>query len=188
METRFGSRFREVWDTEGSRNRDSTVFMSLNLLFRLSTQNGAIINKNLPTFWCWWFLQFFSSPSKESRMESVFITVSAWKHLHWLIGIAIFAPVGPLNSWELKVLNSLELNRIDFLRVSNRLWWCLETTSICIESTCIETTLHGNDRNPQIYDLSVCHRRQASALATKTGLEPKTSHTTVATGDKPYVE
>ena len=37
---------------EGSRNRDSTVFMSLNLLFRLTTRNGAIINKNSQT----WFL------------------------------------------------------------------------------------------------------------------------------------
>ena len=34
----------------------------------------------------------------------------------------------------------IKLNRIDFLHVSNRLRWCLETTSICIESTCIETT------------------------------------------------
>ena len=37
---------REVPETEGSRNRNSTVFMSLNLLFKLSTRNGAIINKN----------------------------------------------------------------------------------------------------------------------------------------------
>ena len=39
-----------------------------------------------------------SSPSKESRIESVFITVGAWKHFHLLTGIAVFAPVGPLNS------------------------------------------------------------------------------------------
>ena len=39
-----------------------------------------------------------------------------------------------------------ELNWIDFLRVANRLRWSLETTSICIESTCIETTLYRNDR------------------------------------------
>ena len=49
METRLGSRYREVRETEGSRNRDSTVFMSLNLFFRLSTRNGAIINKNSQT-------------------------------------------------------------------------------------------------------------------------------------------
>ena len=49
METRLGSRYREVREMEGSRNRDSTVFMSLNLLFRLSTRNGAIINKNSQT-------------------------------------------------------------------------------------------------------------------------------------------
>ena len=87
METRFGSRYRKVQESEGS--------MSLNLLFELSTRNGAIINKNSQTFWCYWFLQFLSSPSQESRIESVFITVGAWKHLHWLTGIAIFAPVGP---------------------------------------------------------------------------------------------
>ena len=54
MATWFGSRYREVRETEGSRNRDSTVlyFMSLNLLFRLSTRNGAIINKNSQTFGC----------------------------------------------------------------------------------------------------------------------------------------
>ena len=39
-----------VGETEDSRNRDSTVFMSLNLFFRLSTRNGAIINKNSQTF------------------------------------------------------------------------------------------------------------------------------------------
>ena len=39
-----------------------------------------------------------SSSLKESRIESVFLTVGAWKHLHWLTGIAIFATVGPLNS------------------------------------------------------------------------------------------
>ena len=48
MQTRFGSRYREVRETEGSRNRDFTVFMWLNL-FRLSTRNGAIINKNSQT-------------------------------------------------------------------------------------------------------------------------------------------
>ena len=39
-----------VRETEDSRNLDSTVFMSLNLYFRLSTRNGAIINKNSQTF------------------------------------------------------------------------------------------------------------------------------------------
>ena len=52
METRFGSRYQEVQETEGSRNRDSIVFMSLNLFTRLPTRNGAIINKNSQT----WFL------------------------------------------------------------------------------------------------------------------------------------
>ena len=54
MATWFGSRYREVRETEGSRNRDSTVlyFMSLNFLFRLSTRNGAIINENSQTFAC----------------------------------------------------------------------------------------------------------------------------------------
>ena len=50
METRFGSRYREVWEAEGSRNRDSTVFVSLNSLFRLSTRNGTIIKKNSQIF------------------------------------------------------------------------------------------------------------------------------------------
>ena len=45
METWFGSRYQEVWEIEGSKNRDSTAFMmSLNLLFGLSTRNGAIIH------------------------------------------------------------------------------------------------------------------------------------------------
>ena len=35
----------------------------------------------------------------------------------------------------------IELNLIDFLHISNRLRWCLQTTSICIESTCIETAM-----------------------------------------------
>ena len=54
MATWFGSRYQEVRKTEGSRNRDSTVlyFMSLNSLFRLSTRNGAIMNKNSQTFAC----------------------------------------------------------------------------------------------------------------------------------------
>ena len=43
MATRFGSRYREVRETEGSRNRDSTVFMSLNLLLRLSTRNDLML-------------------------------------------------------------------------------------------------------------------------------------------------
>ena len=46
----IGSRYREVLETEGSGNWDSTVFVSFNLLFRLSTRNGAIINKNSQTF------------------------------------------------------------------------------------------------------------------------------------------
>ena len=32
--------------------------------------------------------------------------------------------------------------------VSNRLYICNEFTSICIETACIETTLHRNDREP----------------------------------------
>ena len=39
-----------------------------------------------------------SSLLEESLIESVFITVGAWKHLHWLTGIAVFAPDEPLNS------------------------------------------------------------------------------------------
>ena len=74
---KIGSRYREVRETEGLRNRDSTVFMSLNLLFRLPTRNGAIINNNLQTLFLTIFLQFLSSPSKESRIASVFITVGA---------------------------------------------------------------------------------------------------------------
>ena len=51
---KIGSSYRAFRETAismemGSRNRDSTVFMSLNLLFRLSTRNGAIINKNSKT-------------------------------------------------------------------------------------------------------------------------------------------
>ena len=47
---KIGLSYRDVRETEGSRNRDSTVFMSLNLLFRLSTRNGATIKKNSQTF------------------------------------------------------------------------------------------------------------------------------------------
>ena len=54
METRLGSRYREVRETEGSRSRDSTVFMPLNLI-RLSTRDGAIMNKNSQA----WFLTDF---------------------------------------------------------------------------------------------------------------------------------
>ena len=32
--------------------------------------------------------------------------------------------------------------------VKSGFWWCLETTSICIESTWIEMTLYGDDRKP----------------------------------------
>ena len=38
--------------------------------------------------------------------------------------------------------------RIDFRCVSKRLYMCIETTSICIETTCIEKTLYRNDRIP----------------------------------------
>ena len=38
--------------------------------------------------------------------------------------------------------------RNDFQCVSKRLFMCIETTSICIETTCIETTLYRNDRTP----------------------------------------
>ena len=51
-----------------------------------------------------------SSPSKEARIESVCITVGARKHLHWLTGIAVFAPVRPLNGWEHK--DWVESNRL----------------------------------------------------------------------------
>ena len=94
MESRFGSRYREVRETEGWRDRDSTVFLSLNLLFRLSTRIDAIINKILKHFGVNDFRSFCPSASKESRTESVFITVGAWKHLHWFTEIAIFAPAG----------------------------------------------------------------------------------------------
>ena len=87
METRFGSRYREARETEGSRNRDSTVFMSLNLL-RLSTENCAIINKNFQT----WFLTNFDVNDFCSFCSA------PQKNLYWLTGIAIFASVGPLNS------------------------------------------------------------------------------------------
>ena len=40
--------------------------------------------------------------------------------------------------------NDLGLNRTDFLRGSNRLWWWIETISVWIEMTWIETTVnHG---------------------------------------------
>ena len=38
--------------------------------------------------------------------------------------------------------------RIDFGCVSKRLYMCIETTWICIETTCIEMTLYRNDRKP----------------------------------------
>ena len=43
---------------------------------------------------------------------------------------------------------TFHLYRNDFLFVSKRLFICIETTSICIETTCIETTLYRNDRTP----------------------------------------
>ena len=67
-----------------------------------------------------------SSFLKGSLIESVFITVAAWKHLHWLTGIAVFAPDEPLNSWEHK--GGVESNRL----------------STCIEST---LTMSRNDFN-----------------------------------------
>ena len=82
----------------------------------------------------------FVQPLKRIAYWKCFLTVGAWKHLHWLTGIANFA------GRTTKQLIKVELNRIEFLHVSNRLWWCLETTSICIESTCMETTLYRNDR------------------------------------------
>ena len=67
----------------------------------------------------------FLQPLKRISYWKCFITVGAWKHLHWLNGIAIFAPVGPLNSWERK--GWVEPNRL---------------------STCIESTLMSrNDFN-----------------------------------------
>ena len=44
--------------------------------------------------------------------------------------------------------STLDVYRNDFSCVSKRLYMCIETTSICIETTCIETTLYRNDRKP----------------------------------------
>ena len=73
---RFGSRYREVWETEGSRNRDFTVFMSLNLV-RLSTGNGAIINKNSQT----WFLTNFDVKDFWGFFQPL-KRISYWKCFH----------------------------------------------------------------------------------------------------------
>ena len=78
--------------------------------------------------------EVFVQPLKESRIESVFITVGAWKHLQWLTGIAIFAPVGPLNSWAHK--RWVE---------SNRLSKCIEATLMMSRNDFI---LYRNDRTP----------------------------------------
>ena len=43
---------------------------------------------------------------------------------------------------------TLSLYRIDFSHVSRWLYICIKTTSICIETTCIETTLYQTDRKP----------------------------------------
>ena len=58
-------------------------------------------------------------PSKESRIESVFITVGAWKHLHWLTGLQFLRRSDHLTVDNIKV----ELNRIE------------STFSTCIELT-----------------------------------------------------
>ena len=47
-----------------------------------------------------------------------------WNHLHWLTGITIFAPVGPLSSWQQRlswIESTFYLYRIDFDEVSKRL-------------------------------------------------------------------
>ena len=51
---------------------------------------------------------------------------------------------------------TFHLYRNDFLFVSKRLFICIETTSICIETTCIETTLYRNDRTPVDMSTEMC--------------------------------
>ena len=50
-----------------------------------------------------------------------------------------------LYSWTFLEFTSVS-KRLQF--VSNRLYVCNESTSTCIETTCIETTLYRNDREP----------------------------------------
>ena len=79
------------------------------------------------------FCSFCPAPAlKRISYWKCFITVGTWKHLHWLTGIAIFATVGPLNSWENK--SSVESNQV---------------------STCIKSTLmmSRNDFNLYRVDL-----------------------------------
>ena len=73
MEKRLGSRYGEVRETEGSRSRDSTVFMSLNL-FRVSIRHGAIINKNSQA----WFLTNFDVNDRTRREINSSNTTLLW--------------------------------------------------------------------------------------------------------------
>ena len=54
--------------------------------------------------------------------------------------------------------STLDVYRNDFRCVSKRLYMCIETTSICIETTRNETTLYRNDRKPfpRVSLIAVC--------------------------------
>ena len=45
METRFGSKYREVRETEGSRNRDSTVFLRLKTAVNYGTVKRQAVKR-----------------------------------------------------------------------------------------------------------------------------------------------
>ena len=139
MATRFGSRYWEVRDIEGSRNRDSTVFMSLNLLFRLCTRNNAIINKNSQT----WSLTNFDV--NDFSYWTCFLNCGRLEASSLAYRDCNFCA-----DWTNKQLRTLRLSWIESTFYVYRIdfKWCLETTSICIESTCIETTLYRNDHTP----------------------------------------
>ena len=85
----------------------------------LANDTAILIPMDVPLFWRWFSplnwneFSFRMRPSISLRKRvgigglsvmkrivclAFVVTVGAWKHLHWLTEIAIFAPVGPLNS------------------------------------------------------------------------------------------
>ena len=134
METRFGSGYREVRDTEGS--------MSLHLLFRLSTRNGGYQRQKFANILMLMIFAVFVQPLKSISYWKCFHNCGRlWNHLHWLTGIAIFAPIGPLNSSGLSK-GWVELNRLPR---------CSESTSMKSRNdfNLYRVDLYRNDRTPK---------------------------------------
>ena len=113
----------------GSRNRDLTVFMSLNLLSRLSTRNGAIIKKFANILMLMIFAVFVQ-PLKRISYWKCFHNCGRLEASSLAYRDCNFCPTGPPNSWEYK--GWVESNRL---------------------STCIESTLmmSRNDSDFNLY-------------------------------------